>query len=88
MVEYITDNWREVFPQAEHVIVGFYCSELIAAIECRPRSIDPWGLAAVTQGLTGDDDIEPIPLPPPQTLPEAFLRALAGQRVVDGGDAL
>lgn len=88
MVEYIADNWREVFPQAEHVIVGIYCTELIAAIEGRPRSMDPWALAAVAQGLTGDDDIEPIPLPPAEPLPEAFMRALAGQRAAGSGNAL
>ncbi len=77
MADYIADNWREVFPQAEHVIVGIYCSELIAAIEGRPRRMNPAGLAAVTRGMTGDKDIEPIPLPPPAP-PQAGLAAPAG----------
>lgn len=65
MADYIADNWREVFPQAEHVIVAIYCSELIAAIKGRPRRMNPAGLSAVTRGMTGDKDIVPIPLPPP-----------------------
>lgn len=88
MVEYIADNWREVFPEADHVIVGIYCSELVAAIEGRPRKIDPAGLAAVTRGLTADMDVVCIPLPPREPVPEALLRAWAGNVIGDGGNAL
>lgn len=88
MADYIADNWREVFPQAEHVIVGIYCSELVAAIEGRPRRMNPAGLAAVARGMTGDGDVEPIPLPPPEPVPEALLRAWADQGCPGTGKGL
>jgi len=64
MADYIADNWREVFPQAENAIISIYFAELVAAIEGRPRRMNPAGLASVARGMTGDRDIEPIRLPP------------------------